>query len=62
VETAKSCLRNAPKPKTENFLAQTIEGYEHNVSSEEKCESSNWKSDGGGNATMDNCGIASLDF
>ena len=41
------------------LLAQTIEGYEHNVSSEKKCASSNWKSDGGGNATMDNCGIAS---
>jgi len=41
------------------LLAQTIEEYEHNVSSEKKCASSNWKSDGEGNATMDNCGIDS---
>ena len=36
VETAKLCLRDAPKPKTENFLIQKFEEDEHNVSSEEK--------------------------
>jgi len=40
VETAKPCLRNAPKQKTENFLAQKFEEYKHDVSSEEECASS----------------------
>jgi hypothetical protein len=41
VETAKLCLRDAPKPKTENFLIQKFEEDEHNVSSEEKYARSN---------------------
>jgi hypothetical protein len=58
VETAKLCLRDAPKPKTENFLISKCEEDEHNVSSEEIYARSNWKSDGEGNATMENCDIA----
>ena len=41
VETAKLCLRDAPKPKTENFLIPKFEEDEHNVSSEEKYAKSN---------------------
>ena len=48
METAKLCLRDAPKPKTENFLIPKFEEDEHNVSSEEKYAKSNWKIDGEG--------------
>ena len=33
VETAKPCLRNAPKPKTEKLLARKFEDYKHNCTS-----------------------------
>jgi hypothetical protein len=37
-------LRNAPKPKTENFLAQKFEEYKHNNSSEENVQAPTGKS------------------
>ena len=56
MKTVKLCLRDAP---TENkkLLIPKFEGDEHNVSSEETLRKSNWKSDGEGNAMMENCGI-----
>ncbi len=43
--------------KPENFLIPKFEWDEHNVSSEENCVKSNWKSNGGGSTAMKSSAI-----